>query len=262
MSGTSTPSVNYTITIKNDSAAAQEYVLFMKAPLPTIGDTPAFSSNVYQKTSFVQNRGRTAHIIVPSTYYAVTGTTSSIVDLQGAGSVSTIDWASISLGTATTPGTTLLMVVDHGDPSHPSLSTPASDHPPTADPGAFMIKTGTDFSIDNQSKSSHVNCPIYKRQLIFDTSSRADIFAGMGVQNGPSVVPVSICPALPSRSYEMFPKPRYYVAAASGYAAGQSVDEKVLGSVAMIDFSILGSTSALVTHTAEGTYTVTPNNVS
>lgn len=229
----------------------------MKAPLPTIGDTPAFSSNVYQKTSFVQNRGRTAHISVPSTYYAVTGTTSSIVDLQS-GSVSTIDWASISLGTATKPETTLLMVVDHSDPSHPSpsISTPASDHPPTADPGAFMIKTGTDFSIDNQSKSSHLNCPINKRQLIFDTSSCADIFIGMGIQNGPSVVPVSICPAPPSRSYEMFPKPRYYVAAASGYAAGQSVDENVLGSVAMIDFSILGSTSALVTQTVEDTYTV------
>ena len=83
----------------------------------------------------------------------------------------------------------------------------------------------------------------------------ANMFIGLGAQTRGGVVPVTCWEALPSQTYTCFPAATYYVSTGN-YSPGMAVDVKDFGRTALVDFQKLGTTAAMVTQNANGTYTV------
>ncbi|KAL7942067.1 hypothetical protein V8C42DRAFT_333498 [Trichoderma barbatum] len=192
----------YTISVENERGANTNYAVFMNPPDFTGGQQPWV--NVWY-TSFVPHGG-TFEIRTGADFYAWVGT----VPTSPAPGVVVNSGMSLlaRLGTTSTPGSTFDKQVIQGFPTITEINS-------SAIPGAFEVKTGTDFNVPNN-------------QYLLGLAK---------VNNRGQVAPVASIAPLNNMNVQITPTMKFFVSE-SQQIAGEIVDyNSIVRDGATIDFS-------------------------
>jgi hypothetical protein len=125
----------YTIKVYNKSDANQHFLLFNETPSASSNISQVWS-NVWVKSGVVDHPHGTATFEITSTFYGVCGTTPS--KLSSGTSVSTSDWADVSITAGNTNGTKLQLNVEDDGPIFDSTAVST-----TSTKGSFAINTNS-----------------------------------------------------------------------------------------------------------------------
>ncbi|EHK18285.1 uncharacterized protein TRIVIDRAFT_77102 [Trichoderma virens Gv29-8] len=218
-------STSYTISVENQRGEHTNYAVFMDPPEFTGGQQPWM--NVWY-TSFVPYHGN-FEVRTGADFYAWVGT---VPTTPAPGVVVTSGMSLLArLGTTNTPGSTFDKKIIQSFPTITEIT-------PSAIPGAYEIKTGTDFTVPNNT-----------------------YLVGLAkVNNRGQVAPVASIAPLNNMNVQITPKMKFFISE-SQQVAGEIVD---YGSIARdgatIDFSSgegQGKFYARVVQNTDGRFTVT-----
>ncbi|KAL7784536.1 hypothetical protein V8C37DRAFT_357296 [Trichoderma ceciliae] len=218
-------STSYTISVENDRGANTNYAVFMDPPEFTGGQQPWM--NVWY-TSFVPYHGN-FEIQTGVDFYAWVGT---VPTAPAPGVVVTSGMSLLAgLGTTSTPGTTFEKRIIQGFPTIEEINS-------SAIAGAYEVKTGSDFSVPNNT-----------------------YLVGLAkVNNRGQVAPVASIAPGNNMNVQITPKMKFFISE-SQQVAGEIVDySSVSRDGATIDFSSgegQGKFYARVVQGNDGRFTVT-----
>lgn len=211
----------YTIRIYNQSLANKSYVAFMEAPVVSAsgGTTPIYT-NAWATFENITNGGWDSVVYTDSTYAYWSPSSEALTPstVLDSGGVMPVSTATQDTVTFTNTGATgFTGVVSPG----------------TAQNGAFAIASSTDFTPVNN--------------FVF----------GLASENGGVIpAPVACFQALPDETYNITPVVKFYVADGL-YTPGQVIDvSAVSNSCATIDFTGRPQTTATVSQSPNGGFSV------
>lgn len=134
----------YEITIVNESPASQSYLLFSDAPNVSGANSGEVFQNVWMVAPTISSRpdgSSQTTFTIPVQYYAICGTSSQ--QIKTGVTVATSDYEQVTLGTTSSPGTTLEFTTTGG--------VQFLDAAPAAPPGAFTIQADDSIIEPDQS---------------------------------------------------------------------------------------------------------------
>jgi len=203
---------SYTININNKSGSKTAFYLFAENPQVDSSDSPIdYKTPIFQKSQVVDIDSGQASFEIDTTVYAIC--TTSEQDLKVGASVQTSDKKQVTLGTYTSAASVVSATYDMATGSG-DLNGPVAASEINNPPGGFTIETGS-----------------------YDFPTSNNFCIGIGSRKGGKNVPLSVFPAKPNTTYNIFPVVKYYVTRAGEYTPGQLINVKAIGIKHLVEFT-------------------------
>ncbi|CZR49392.1 uncharacterized protein FPRO_08867 [Fusarium proliferatum ET1] len=226
----------YEITILNQSALDQQYLLFQTSPTPNEQPSSTVFLNVYQASPIVpkptaQGEVSRASFTITEQWYAINGTAPS--PLNANVTVNTSESEPVTLGAGATKGTTLSLTTINSDGEDPKFDD--SKTMAAAPNGAFQIVADTTFRFPNGN----------------------NIFIGLGAPDpldASNILPTASIAALPGVTETIWPHNKWYISTGS-FEQGEIIDTQSLTTTPLeVDFEA-GLPKQTFTNNSDGTFT-------